>query len=334
MSKSGQYNSPFKAVFKGISDLYGKKKNGVALDREIDLSGKIVMITGSSSGLGLATAQRLAYFGAEIIMPVRSGIPEKGEEVKRSSGNENVRMYPLDLSDFDSIDQLVATLKSEGVKIDILISNAAVVTLSSRKTKYDLDEMFMVNYLAPRYLITQLLKQGLIYDQEDRKGRVIIVSSESHRNAESFNWDDFGTYKDFGVNHSVAHYGYTKLLLTTFAATMARRLQEQSSNVCVKALCPGPVNTNIAREAPAVMKPLLRMAFSLFFKSPEKACDPIIYFATHSRDAQYEQIPYLFLMQAVDIDPKAADLENGERLWIKSEELQQRMGLNMTEVKD
>ena len=75
------------------------------------LDGKRVMITGSSSGLGLAVAKQLAALGAEVIMAVRSGIPEKGEEVKKSSGNQNVHMLHVDLADFDSISKLVGQVK-------------------------------------------------------------------------------------------------------------------------------------------------------------------------------------------------------------------------------
>jgi hypothetical protein len=84
-------------------------------------------------------------------------------------------------------------------------------------------------------------------------------------------------------------------------------------------LCPGPVNSNIAREAPGWMQPLLKGVFSLFFKSPEKASDPILYFA-----GEYDRsdpIPYLFLMQKKEIDDKALDPQNGKHLWHLSEKL-------------
>ena len=68
MTSKGKYDSPFRAVLKGISDLYGKKNDGVKLPAEIDLKGKNVLITGASSGLGYAVAQRIAAAGAKVFM--------------------------------------------------------------------------------------------------------------------------------------------------------------------------------------------------------------------------------------------------------------------------
>ena len=83
MNKKQKYNSPLAATYKGISDLFKKQERVGVLNPDDRLDGKKVLITGSSSGLGLATAKDLARLGAEVIMAVRSGIPEKGEEVKK-----------------------------------------------------------------------------------------------------------------------------------------------------------------------------------------------------------------------------------------------------------
>ena len=108
MSKQNkQYDNPFSATFKGISDLFKKRERVGELNLDDKLDGKRVLVTGSSSGLGLATATELAKLGAEVIMAVRSGIPEKGEDVKRKSGSDKVFMHHVDLSDFDSIQNLV-----------------------------------------------------------------------------------------------------------------------------------------------------------------------------------------------------------------------------------
>jgi hypothetical protein len=89
-------------------------------------------------------------------------------------------------------------------------------------------------------------------------------------------------------------------------------------------LCPGPVNSNIAREAPGWMQPLLKGVFSLFFKSPEKASDPIIYFVAENDNSIATK--YLFLMQPISMDDKARDESNGKRLWKISEELVEAFG--------
>lgn len=319
MNNKGKYDSPLKATFKGIIDLYGKKKDSVVLPDNITLVGKNVLITGSSAGLGFAAAKRVAMAGANLIMAIRSGIPEKGEEIKKLSGNNNVKMYHVDLLDFESINRFIASLKQDGIQIDILISNAAMVPLKSRKTAQGLEEMFMVNYLAPFYLINKIVEWGLI---KKTNSKIIIVSSESHRNPKSFDWNAFGIYREYGINETVARYGYFKLLLTTFGNELSRRLNSRGHQISVRMLCPGPVNSNIAREAPGWMQPMLKGVFSIFFRSPDKASAPIMYLVSESNTVP---ISYLFLMQPKKMDDKATDPDNGKKLWELSEQLCQQL---------
>lgn len=327
MSKQNkQYDNPFSATFKGISDLFKKRERVGELISDDRLDGKKVLITGSSSGLGLATATELAKLGAEVIMAVRSGIPKKGIEVKRKSGSEKVNMHHVDLSDFDSIQHLVEEIKTQYGQLDIVICNAAVVAKKSRKTKSGLEQMFMVNYLAKYVLIRLLLKIDCIKTDGTALPRIIFVTSESHRNPKEFNWDEFGKYIPHSIGKTVELYGYYKLLLVTFARELSRRLNPEDTQYSVFALCPGPVNSNIAREAPAIFKPLLRLVFSIFFRSPKKASEPVVYL-TASRDVDDKNFDYLFLMERKAIDEKAESPENGKKLWLLSEELLGSIGV-------
>lgn len=315
-----KYNSPLSATLKGITDLFKKQERIEGLKAEERIDGKKVLITGSSSGLGLATAKELAGRGAEIIMAVRSGIPEKGEEVKKASGSDQIHMLPVDLSDFDTIEKLVKAVKSQFGQIDILICNAAVVSKNARKTKDGLEEMFTVNYLAKFALVNQLLKEE-VFNIENTVPRIIFVSSESHRNPKEFDWDGFGVFEDYGIGKSVERYGYYKLLMTTFAMELSRRLNKGTKiNYSVFSLCPGPVNSNIAREAPAFFQPLLSLVFKIFFRSPETACEPVVYFAV-SQEVEGKTDDYLFLMSPKPVDEKASNPENGKVLWEKSQAL-------------
>ena len=319
--KQGKYNNPVAATFKGISDLFKKQERVGVLKASERLDRKKVGITGSSSGLGLATAKKLAGLGAEVIMAVRSGIPEKGEEVKKDSGSDKVKMLAVDLSDFDSIRKLVDEIKASGDKIDILICNAGVVTKEARKTRHGLEEMFSVNYLAKFVLVNLMLEKECFNTAEGNIPRIIFVSSESHRNPEEFEWDDFGVFKNYSMAKAVERYGYYKLLMTTFSRELSRRLNtDVKTNYSSFALCPGPVNSNIAREAPAIFQPLLKVVFKLFFRSPEKACEPVVYLAA-SNDVEGKADDYLFLMSRKAVDEKAADEQNGKRLWQMTEEL-------------
>jgi NAD(P)-dependent dehydrogenase (short-subunit alcohol dehydrogenase family) len=313
MKTQGNYDNAFTATMKGISDLLFKKNRGEAVPEDLKVKGKTVLITGASSGLGFATAKQLSVAGADLLMAVRSGIPEKGEQIEMMSGNK-VTMLHLDLADFSMIDEFLNNLESLKKPIDIFINNAAVVALEARKTSQGLDEMFAVNYLAPFYLINQLVQRNLLAPE----AKMIIVSSESHRNPKAFEWEKFGLFETFGFNETVSKYGYYKLLLTTFAVELSRQV-----NYKVRVLCPGPVNSNIAREAPALLKPVLSAVFGLFFRSPEKATAPIRYFVA---DDSAVPLDYMFLTERKEIDQKALEPSDGERLWLESAALLEKIG--------
>jgi len=88
-----KYNSPLSATVKGISDLFKKHERVGKLSPQERLDGKKVLITGSSSGLGLATAKELARLGAEVIMAVRSGIPAKGRKLKKLPAPRRLKCF-------------------------------------------------------------------------------------------------------------------------------------------------------------------------------------------------------------------------------------------------
>lgn len=330
-----QYNSAAMAVVTGIRDLFKTREVCGELTDTDRLDGKTVFIDGSSSGLGFAIAVDVARRGARVIMACRSGIPEKGEQVKKLSGNRDVHMLHVDLSDIESIRHLVSGIRELETKPDIYILNAGIVPKKSRKTPQGLEEMFMVNYFAKFVFIRVLMEQGLIpdtgYRMPDKQypvsgighppSRIVFVTSESHRNPEKFIWEGFGKYRDYGIKQSMELYGYYKMLLVTFSRELARRLEQNgSAPVSVFSMCPGPVNSNIAREAPKIFHPLLKLIFSLFFRSPKDAAKPVVYLAA-SKDLEGKPFDYLFLMARREIDAKADDPENGKRLWDLSEEL-------------
>ena len=234
-------------------------------------------------------------------------------------------MMFVDLSDIDSIEKFATQLKEKYQKIDILVCNAAVVPKKSRKTKQGLEQMFMVNYFAKFLLVNKLLDLDIFNRDQGQVPRIIFVSSESHRNPKSFDLNGFGTYEEFKIGKVMELYGHYKLLMTTFANELSRRLNPGDKTDCsVFALCPGPVNSNIAREAPKIFQPLLKLTFSIFFRSPEKACEPVIYLAS-SNDVEGKATDYLFLMSRKEMDEKATSADNGKALWEASTKLKDQL---------
>jgi len=317
--KEQKYNNPFSAVYTGIAELFRKYEPAGELKPDDRLDGKTVLIDGASSGLGYAVALDVARRGAKVIMACRSGIPGKGEEIKAVSGNPDVHMLPVDFTDFNTLRRLTDEIRDHYAPIDILICNSAVVTRNSRQTKAGFDEMFQVNYLSKFYFINLLIREKVF--RPKTVPRIVVVSSESHRNPDDFEWDSFGKYIPFGIGKSVEVYGLNKLYLTTFVSELSRRLNPgEQTEYSVLSLCPGPINSNIAREAPKIFHPLMKLVFGIFFRSPAKAAVPVIYLAA-SPDLQGKKFDYLFLMSRKEIDPKAADPANGKKIWEKSEEL-------------
>jgi NAD(P)-dependent dehydrogenase (short-subunit alcohol dehydrogenase family) len=318
--KQDKYSNPFTATLTGIMDLVRKHKPAGELKPTDRLDGKTVLVDGASSGLGFAVAAEVARRGAKVIMACRSGIPGKGEEVKKLSGSGDVHMLPVDYSDVASIGRLVSDIRDQFGQIDILICNAGLVPKKSRKTPQGLEEMFMVNYLSKFILVNLLLRENCFRHSGSSHPRIVFVSSETHRNPKEFDWDSFGIYRDYSINKSLELYGYYKLLLTTFAVELSRRLNEDQLTCSVFALCPGPVNSNIGREAPKIFIPLMKLIFSIFFKSPVRAAIPVVYLAA-SPNLENKPFDYLFLMSRKKVSENALDPQNGEKLWKLSDML-------------
>ncbi len=319
-SKQAKYSNPFSATFTGIMDLFRKHEPAGELKPTDRFEGKTVLVDGASSGLGFAVAVEVARRGAKVIMACRSGIPGKGDEVKRLTRSDDIHMLQVDFSDLFSIQRLVTGIRDRFGKIDILICNAGLVPKKSRKTPQGLEEMFMVNYLSKFIFVDLLLKENCFRYSGSCHARIIFVSSETHRNPGEFDWASFGIYKEYRINKSIELYGYYKLLLTTFAVELSRRLNADEFKCSVFALCPGPINTNIGREAPKIFFPLMKLIFALFFKSPTRAAIPVVYLAA-SPDLENKSFDYLFLMSRKQVDEKALNPENGRRLWEMSEDL-------------
>ncbi|TDI62469.1 MAG: SDR family NAD(P)-dependent oxidoreductase [Alphaproteobacteria bacterium] len=310
------HKNPVTAIITAISDMFSEKGQINPMGDDERLDGKTAMVTGSNTGLGKAIAIDLVRRGAHVIMACRSGHPEAGEDVKRKSGSDKVTMLKVDLSDLDSASALCDTLRDRSIKLDITIFNAGLMPLKARKGAQGYEVMFMVHFLANRLMVERLTRDGVIAANTDNPPRIVFVSSESHRSSGPINFDKFGDFIDYGLKDGMGQYGYTKLHLCTFATELARR----TNGIEVHSLCPGPVASDIAREAPGWIKIIVNPIMRLAFHAPDKATEPVMLLAAGQAMAGRTGV-YLHMMREKAVSPSAADPENGRQLWDKSGEL-------------
>ncbi|MCB9680706.1 MAG: SDR family NAD(P)-dependent oxidoreductase [Alphaproteobacteria bacterium] len=317
-SETTRHRSTLGATFAGIFDRVGAS-GGVALDPAVRLDGKTVLVTGASRGLGLAVSKQLAGLGADVIMACRSRVEEAPAEVRAASGSERVSSLHVDLADFASVDAFCDALRDRGVVLDVLVCNAGVVPVRSRTTSVGLDVMFHVNFLANVYLVDRLLAQGTLAPRARPPApRIVVVGSESHRSAPPIDHDHLGEPPTYGPSTVVAEYGKTKLLLHTWVCALRRRLDapvdEGGPRIAVHHLCPGAIDSSIAREAPPLLGALLKPVTRLFFQAPDVAARPVVWLAA-SPELDGSTGCYLHLRARKDPSQAADDPEEGRRLW-------------------
>lgn len=317
----GRFTNPVVASLAGVKDFFAKQELASRYSEKDRADGRTVLITGANSGLGYALAVKFASQGARVLMAGRSRIPEAGEEVKKLSGSENVEMIPLDLSKIDSIHNLVNLLAERKIKIDICIFNAATALPGSRQTASGQDEMFLVNYLSNVILSQLLLAKGVMeLREEPPRSKMIFISSDSHQGATHIDYDEFGTYFKYGVSKGISNYSYFKLVLNTYATELSRRINKDAARLDINVICPGPVASNIVKEAPWLLRMTLKGIFRIVFKSPSKAALPVVYMAL-SPDYEGRTNEYLHMFNPKKMDPKVYEAHEGEKLWTRSLEL-------------
>lgn len=323
----GRFDNPVIAALTGFYDLFRKQELASRFTQKNRLDDKIVLITGANSGLGFAIATESAKRGARVIMACRRQIPEAGEKVKKLSGSDTVEMRYLDLSKINTIHEFSEALKKEGISPDVTILNAASAASRSRKTKSGQDELFLVNYFSNFILVNLLLKKGIIRKNKLFQPRIIFISSDSHRGSSAIDYDEFGRYFEYGVSKAISNYSYFKFVLNTFATELSRRINSEKVEYQVNAICPGPVNTNIIREVPFLIRIILRAIFYMIFRSPRKAAQPVIYLAS-SPDFENRTNQYLHMFIPKRMDEKVYDEKEGQQLWEESTRLWVRIDKN------
>lgn len=316
----GRFDNPVVAALAGFWDLFRKQDLSDKLTDSDRFDGKTVMVTGANSGLGFAIAVEAAKRGAHVIMAGRSKIPEAGEKVKKLSGSDKVEMRYLDLSKINTIHDFVEGLKKDGIKLDVSILNAGIALAKARKTGSGLEEMFLVNYLS-NVMLTNLLISSNVIDLSRREGewkpRVLFISSDSHQGSSAVDYQEFGKFYEYGTSKGISDYSYFKFLMNTYATELSRRVNPNGVKAGINVICPGPVHSNIVKEAPFLLRMTLKGIFWVIFKSPKKACLPVIYMSV-SDDYNGITNRYQHMFKVKDMDQKAYDAQEGKRLWERS----------------
>ena len=314
----GRFDNPLIAALTGFFDLFRAQPLRERFGPGIRFDRRRILITGANSGLGFAAAVEIARRGGHVTMACRSQIPQAGDLARMRSGSSTIEMRRCDLADLNSIHEFVDGLVRDDLKFDIVILNAAVTLPRSRQTASGQDEMFLVNYLANVILSNLLLGHGRL-SRDHGEPRLLFISSDSHRGASAVDFDEFGRYFDYGVNKAIANYSYFKLLLNTYATELDRRIngKDGRSTTQINLICPGPVNSNIIKAAPWPLRFVLRAIFTVIFKSPTKAAEPLIYLAG-SDDFNGRTNVYLHMFSHKPMDDKVYDQAEGNRLWDQS----------------
>ncbi|NUT42925.1 MAG: SDR family oxidoreductase [Thermoactinospora sp.] len=212
---------------------------GWTADRIPDQHGRVAVVTGANSGLGLATATELARHGAHVVLAVRDTAAGQ-EAARRLDGDVEVR--ELDLARLDSVRAFAAKLAADHPAIDLLVNNAGVVLLGPRRTSADGFELQFGTNMLGHFALT-----GLLLGQLAAAGqaRVVSLSSITHKNAH-LDFDDLMFERGY---RAAPAYGRSKLATTVFGLELDRRLRAAGSPIVSALAHPGLTRTNLTPRA-------------------------------------------------------------------------------------
>ena len=277
------------------------------------VSGKHVLITGASGGIGQASAQLLARAGARLTLLCRN--PDKAEvvaaELARSTGCETPELLIANFADLGSVQRVAEEFLARGEALDILLNNAGIVCTRRNETVDGFEETFAVNHLAP-FLLTGLLLPKLL----ERPGaRIVNVASAAYTFCRGLDFDDLQArekYRTFTV------YGRTKLANILFTRELSSRLA--AHHLTVNALHPGAVATGLGNQNSGWMSSLLPLLLRPFFKTAQQGAATSVYLC---QDESVAAVSGAYFENCRPVSPKpwATDASAARRLWDISEKL-------------
>jgi NAD(P)-dependent dehydrogenase (short-subunit alcohol dehydrogenase family) len=245
-------------------------------DQIPDQSGRIAIVTGANSGLGLITARELARAGASVVLACRN--TDKGEkalsEVRAAAPEAEVSLEALDLADLGSVRDFASRVGTGRDRLDLLVLNAGLMAPPRRTTKDGFESQFGTNHLG-HFALTGLLLPMLLAAPEPR---VVTLSSAAHRMG-TINFDDLQRERRY--NNWLA-YGQSKLANLIFCFELQRRATEAGTNLRSYAAHPGYSATNLQFAGPAAWyeRWFMVVGNKLYAQSAEMGALSTLYAAT------------------------------------------------------
>jgi retinol dehydrogenase 12 len=254
------------------------------VDSSMDLSGKVAIVTGPTSGIGTETARILAARGAHVILAARN---DAKLQATRSNLEKNLAetgikgkftTIQIDLNDLASVHNFVEEFKKLNVPLHLLINNAGVMRIPERRaTKQGLEQQIGINHVGHFYLTCLLIDKLKASSTPESKSRVVCLSSVAFRLAtESFFHADNTGLETTPYNPWVA-YGNAKLSNMLFAREFHRRFSEEGIEAC--SVMPGGIHTGLQDHVSLWKSIKWRVVTPFFFKSIEQGAATTLYAA-------------------------------------------------------
>ncbi|WP_330249709.1 SDR family NAD(P)-dependent oxidoreductase [Nocardia sp. NBC_00565] len=232
---------------------------------------KTILITGATSGIGLAAAQQLAAGGDRLVLVGRN--PHKladSAELVRAAGAGAVDTLECDFASQSSVRQLAKAVQADYDRIDVLANNAGGYQPTRNETEDGIETTFAVNHLGG-YLLTELLTDLLI---QSAPARILFTSSVMHYGA-TLDLADLGFHQGYSGEKA---YSRSKLANVLYARALADRLA--GTGVTVNAFHPGAVSTGVWDSLPWFAQPLVGLSKRLFFISAAEGAAALTFLAT------------------------------------------------------
>jgi NAD(P)-dependent dehydrogenase (short-subunit alcohol dehydrogenase family) len=272
------------------------------------MQGKVCVITGATSGIGLVAAERLAAMGARLLLVGRD--PARGEAavaaIKNRAPRATARVVYGDLSRLAEMDRVAGEIAALEPRIDVLINNAGAMFQQRGVTADGLERTFALNHMS-YFVLSNRLKDRLA---AATPARIVNTASGAHH-GEVLDFADLQSERNY---RGLRVYGRSKLANILFTRELARRLS--GTGVTVNALHPGFVATRIGENNNLIFRVGLAVA-KRFALSPEKGAETIVYLAS-SPEVSTVSGGYFYQSRPATPSEAARDDATAKRLWEES----------------